>query len=246
VIYSCVDKLLSAGPKDFDVEPASPSSTDKSGLQTGGDPDFNAVPQAEEDAGLCPSCQKKLIDPHGLGWCKACGYCKSLEDDKTRTPLENKRQSRTASPLGLVEFGRAVNLWPTWVWVLIGGVLTVVAISLPPAASLEVGSLQRALWSTAEIVLGVLMVLAAQTWSLCFLAPGEDSLHFKDAILPGRLWALTVSKLPQTCGQVWLAGWGLTCILSGIFIVGGLAHWFSYLPKTPPPVVEQPAEQAAD
>ena len=29
----------------------------------------------------------KLINPESLGWCQACGYCRSLEEDRAKMPL---------------------------------------------------------------------------------------------------------------------------------------------------------------
>jgi len=215
-----------------------------SAAPAGTDSEFNPSPEAEaEPAGdFCPRCKSKLIDPNGLGWCKACGYCKSLEDDKARVPLEAQRLPRPPSTLGLVEFGQVMAQLPSWVWIMLGGVAIVVAFSVPLAGSLAARPLPRAVCSTVEAILGLLLIFAAQTWALCVLAPGDDKLHFKDAVFPGRLWGMSLRRLPQMRGQVWLASWGLACILSAVFVIGGQAHWLTYLPKkaTPPPAVEQP------
>ena len=91
-----------------------------------------------------------------------------------------------------------------------------------------------------------MLIISAQTSALCQLAPNDDRLGFKDAIFPGRLWALVCQRLPEMRVHLWAASWGLTCILAGTLIVGGLGHWLTYLPKPPPPpappVIEQPAE----
>jgi len=34
----------------------------------------------------CPRCGKPLTDAAGLGWCRACGYCRSLEEAKAPAP----------------------------------------------------------------------------------------------------------------------------------------------------------------
>jgi hypothetical protein len=210
-----------------------------------GDVDFNPVPgtegpEAEQDAGLCPKCHQALIDPQGLGWCKGCGYCKSLEEDKARVPLETKKTSaRQPSVLGVVEFGQMMGRLPDWAWVLIGGAAGIAVLSLPVGMLLESSPLARAICSTLEIALGVITIIAAQIWALCLLAPNDDKLHFKDAILPGRLWGQTLGKLPEMRVQVWLVGWGLAAILSAVLVTGGLGHWLTYLPKKAPPAVEQ-------
>ncbi len=204
-----------------------------------GDPDFNPVAETATAPATCPKCKAVLIDPSGLGWCRACGYCKSLEEDKARVPLNAKAPQRKASALGMVEFVQVLAKLPTWTLVLGGGVAVVFAINVAPARLLAPNPLSLATWSTAEIVLGLLMIFAAQLWSLCVLAPTDEKLHFRDAVLSGPLWVKTLSRLPATRGQTWLAGWGLACILSAIFVTGGLSHWMNYLPKkaSPPPVV---------
>jgi hypothetical protein len=206
------------------------------------DADFNPAPPNEPPAEKCPKCEKKLIDPQGLGWCRSCGYCKSLEDDKARAPLETHTAPRKPSALGLVEFGQYIAGLPSWVRVLCGGAAAVVMLNIPLTLVLPADGLERAVVATAEISMGVLMVFAAQTWALCLLASGDDKLGFKDAILPGHLWAVTFRELPKTRAQVWMVGWGITCVLSGVLVVGGLTHWLTYLPKSSTPAPE-PAVQ---
>jgi hypothetical protein len=229
--------------KELNVESPRVSKAESAAaaLQSSGDSDINPAPETGEAVQQCPKCHSKLIDPHGLGWCKACGYCKSLSEDKARVPLDVKPAPSQPSVLGLVEFGQLLAQLPNWAWVLIGGVAMVAAIDIPLSMALQGDGLPRAIFSTLQIVLGVLMIVAAQTWSLVLLAPSDDKLGIKEAMLPSRLWGMTVKQLPETRGQVWLASWGLACILSAIFIVGGLTHWLSYLPKKvePPPVVEE-------
>ncbi|HYV40138.1 MAG TPA: hypothetical protein VE988_30920 [Gemmataceae bacterium] len=207
-----------------------------------GDPEFNPGPDSESEAGLCPKCQAKLIDPAGLGWCKACGFCKSLEEDKARIPLETKPVVRPPSPLGIVEFGQVIAKFPSWVWVMLGGIATIVAVNIPQGMMLPPDTFARALTATMELLIGLVMVFAAQVWALCLLGPEDGRLNFKDAVIPGKLWGMTLRKLPETRGQVWLAAWGLAAMLSAIFIIGDFAHWLNYLPKktVPPPAVEQP------
>src|SRR5262245_49945200 len=193
--------------------------------------------------GACPKCGNKLTDPLGLGWCQKCGYCRSLEEDKTQALIQRREaQKRQPSPLGSLEFFQMVARFPAWTWVLIGGVAMVVALNVPPALSLPDDCLGRALWSSIEICLGFALIIGAQTWALCLLAPNDDRLGFKDAIIPGRLWALVAKNLPAMREQLWMASWGLAAILSGLIVVGGLGHWFTYLPRQePPPRLVMPA-----
>ena len=77
-----------------------------------------------------------------------------------------------------------------------------------PALKLPPSGLLRALWSTGQIVTGMLMILVAQIWLLILMAPDDDKLGNKDVILSGRLWALAARRLPGTRAQFWLASWG--------------------------------------
>ena len=47
----------------------------------------------------CPQCAAKLIDPNGLGWCRACGYCRSLEVERKSRPLQRPALPTPSSPM---------------------------------------------------------------------------------------------------------------------------------------------------
>jgi len=197
---------------------------------------------APEDAAPCPQCSAKLIDPNGLGWCRACGYCRSLEVERKSRPLQRPALPATTSPMALLECGRMLARAPAWVWVLLTGVVTVVVCSLPPSLSLPEDSLSRCLWCTGQLVVGVLLILVGQAWALMLVADSDDRLGVKDVVVSARLWAVALKRLPETRRQLWLASWGLTAVLSALFLIGGLSHWFTYLRRpAPPPAVEATA-----
>jgi hypothetical protein len=181
---------------------------------------------AQPGPGACPRCSANLIDPKGLGWCKACGYCRSLEEERARAPL-----AKAAPPTWMSLVGRL----PGWLWIMLAGIVVVVVFSLPPGLSLAEDGLSRCLWCTVQLGVGILMLLGGQIWALMVLADADDRLSFKDAFISGRLWRLTLRKLPETQRQLWLGTWGLATILSALFIIGGLSHWFSYLPGNAAP-----------
>jgi len=57
----------------------------------------------------CPRCKQPLVDPQGLGWCKACGYCRSLAETETKgiappSPL-NAQPSRDGGVVLVPQFG---------------------------------------------------------------------------------------------------------------------------------------------
>ncbi|MCI0459990.1 MAG: hypothetical protein L0Z62_23815 [Gemmataceae bacterium] len=200
----------------------------------------SAAPPEQTDQVACPACGGKLIDPDGLGWCQACGYCRSMQTERTREQRRKPRKKppRGDSPLGVVEFFCLLAATPRWVYALFGGVGAIVLLSLLPNQLFADSPLGRCLWCTCQLAVGVIFVLAAQSWAVMVLADSDERLSGKDAIFSGRLWVLAVRKLPATQRQFCLGLWGLTTILCAFFLVGGLTHWLTYLPRSanaPPP-----------
>ena len=195
-----------------------------------------STPVKEEpprQANPCPRCGKPITDAAGLGWCPACGYCRSLEEGKASLPEVEKKSAVAAkkpSLGGLVELGEAMGGLPRWVWIMLMGVVVFGAFSLLPNQQLAKNSYERALWSTCQIVAGLLMIFAAQLWAIVLIGHLDEKISFKDVLLPTKLWVLTCKQLPRTHLCVWLGSWGLTLILSALIFIGGLPYWMNYLP----------------
>lgn len=188
-----------------------------------------AAPPATEQ---CPRCSGKLIDPAGLGWCKACGYCRATENaNKISRPASLDGQHKP-SRFGAAEFVQLLTKAPPWLWTLLGGAAAVAATSIAASFLLPAESYSRALWSTTQVALGLLTILTGQIWALILLAPRDDRLGAKDAIIPFRLWIAALKKLPETVKPVWLGAWGLTAVLCAVFVIGGFSYWYQfYKPK---------------
>lgn len=204
-----------------------------------------AAARPEGGAGaLCPRCSTKLINPDSLGWCPKCGYCKSIEQDAAKVaPLETATDTPAKpSPLGIQEFIDLVRKTPPWLRVLFAGVLVVLGISVVADYVLKPESFRRALWSTLELILGMATMFIAQLWALALLAPRDDKLGPRDAIVPFRLWSLALNQLPSTRKQVWMGAWGLTAGLCAVLVVGGLDFWIQYY--NPPKVKKELAAAA--
>jgi hypothetical protein len=190
------------------------------------------------EAPVCPRCQQgPLVDPNGLGWCKACGYCRSLEEERAKDPPpeaaagEASTAKKTRPSVGgLVELGEAVYKLPSWVWVLLAGMAGFALVSLLPSKKLPLDSLERAVWCTLQIAMGLLLILAAQFWAVIQIAPHDERVSARDVLLPARLWGLVFKRMPAMRLPVWFAGWGLSLILSAVLIIGGLSYWMNYLP----------------
>jgi hypothetical protein len=191
-----------------------------------------AATEPSQDATPCPRCGRTLTDPQGLGWCPGCGYCRSLEEDADKAALASPTAPRRPSALGMVEFWDLLRKLPSWLWILVGGVAIVAGASFAANQMLPDNSLPRALWSTLEFGLGLLVLFAAQAWAFLLLAPQNDRLSGKDIVLPVRLWSMTCHRLPETQRQVWLGAWSLVAVLCALCVVGGYTYWYQfYKPK---------------
>ena len=176
----------------------------------------------------CPRCQGPLIDPRGLGWCKACGYCHSLDENRARlaaAPAAPRARPTMPRPGVLVQV-------PRWGIVLPVGVIVTATASWAIGRYIPFEPLHRALWATIQAALGILVMFAGQAYGLFRIAPEEATLHFVDAIVPFRLYSLVCKRLPGMAIVLCIGSWGLTLTLSGLLLIGGMGHWLKYLPKS--------------
>jgi hypothetical protein len=100
----------------------------------------------QEAAPQCPRCQSAMLDPNGLGWCRSCGYCRTLEDERAKAlpPASPAATGRQAAANALSVIGRA----PSWLYVLVLGMGLFAVVTLLPAKKLPpVGTYERALWT---------------------------------------------------------------------------------------------------
>src|SRR6188508_2429837 len=108
------------------------------------------------NADACPRCRQPLIDPAGLGWCKACGYCRSLETEQNHQLL-----GAAPAPTRGEALAGAARQIPLWFWVLLAGIGVLGGMSLAVGRLLPAGSsFPRALWTTVQMVLGLFLILA--------------------------------------------------------------------------------------
>jgi hypothetical protein len=183
-------------------------------------------PVPETTAVACPRCRKPLVDPKGLGWCKACGYCRSLAESEAQAgPMP-----AAAAPQHLKATGSAIRQTPTWLWVTPMGMILVAGATFALASWLTLSPLQRALLTSVQIAAGFALMFAGQFIGLLRIAPDESTLSFKDAVFPFRLYGLIFKRLPSTRHTVYLGAWGVAAIVAATVFIGGLGHWFTYLP----------------
>jgi hypothetical protein len=132
------------------------------------------------------------------------------------------------SSLGMVEFFNLVSRLPRWFWIMTGGSAVIAVISAASQYLLPPECLARAVWSTTQLGLGIVVLIAAQVWALIVMAPEDDRLSAKDIIFAIRLWALVSKRLPAMARQLWLGVWAGSAMLCAIFLVGGLSYWTRY------------------
>src|SRR4051794_128855 len=100
---------------------------------------------------LCPRCKHPLADPRGLGWCQSCGYCRSLEEDKARLPLDGPAEAAAKVVTGPVASGGS----PVWAIVLFIGVALLIGGSFAASRHYSPNALQRASWASIQILAGI-------------------------------------------------------------------------------------------
>jgi hypothetical protein len=192
-------------------------------------------PTAPVSAGadVCPRCQKPLIDPGGLGWCQGCGYCRSVAECEKKTAATPAPEAQPARPDPLIVTGSAVSQMPTWVWVTLIGVVLIAGATVACGVLLNFEPFQRALLATLQIVAGIAFMFLGQLIGLMKIAPEESSVTFLDVLFPFRLYGMVFKRLPSTRHTIYLGAWGLAAAISAGIFIGGLDHWFTYLPGHP-------------
>jgi hypothetical protein len=192
-----------------------------------------STPEINNAGKACPRCQQPLVDPNGLGWCKACGYCKSLaESEKTNAKAPPLPTEKAAPQNAVMATGSAIVQTPTWFWVSLVGVVLVSGATFACAHYLKFTPLQRALLTSGQMVVGAGVMFLGQFIGLLRIAPDESTLGFCDAVFPFRLYGMVMKHLPSTRHTVYLGVWGLTAIIAANIFIGGLPHLLTYLPKS--------------
>ena len=178
----------------------------------------------------CPRCQKPLVDPNGLGWCRSCGYCRSLAESETtnaKAPVVKPGPQNSISATGW-----ALGQTPMWFWVTLVGVVIVAGATFACGRYLKLTPFERALFTSVQMGAGFAMMLIGQFIALLRLAPEDSGLGFKDALFPFRLYGLVMKRLPSTQLTLYMGAWGIAAIVAANLFLGGLGHWLTHLPGT--------------
>jgi hypothetical protein len=152
-----------------------------------------------------------------LDACLKCGYTRGEPKAPAPAPV-----SKPASSAAVLEAAREV---PTWVWVLAGGCLTILAVCAAMSLRLSANGFDRALVSTVLLAAGLVGMIVAELWVIPLIMMDAPELRTWDFLVPYRLWAVAAGKLPRTRRPVCLVSWCLTGMLGALVIIGGLWYW---------------------
>ena len=219
------------------AKPALPTFAEEERGSVAPEPELQPEPVEAPTTGarqtVCPKCQSKLADPEGLGWCMKCGYCRATDD--AQSSLAARAAPNLAPPgpsfMGVQELYQHFLRIPTCLYLGLLGIATVVFVAYCGEMQTVDGSRGRALWTTTQVALGLCAMLGAQVWAAILVAPIDDKIGIRDAIIPFRLWAMAFKRLPQTGLPMCIASWGLTAVLSALIVIGGLDYWLPEKPK---------------
>ncbi|MBT4866253.1 MAG: hypothetical protein HON53_14210 [Planctomycetaceae bacterium] len=165
------------------------------------------------DGTLCVNCEERR-DWDGRSFCPACGFHPALN-----------RCVEVERPQPVVETGPE-NLWeaiPTWAWVLIFGVVGIVAGSVAVRLSFSGSPRLLAGWGVAQIAIAEFTSLVAHVLALIHASSKSDRYSPFDLLMkPLALWRPTFSTLPKSAWRVWMFAWGQTAMICAVLIIGGL------------------------
>ena len=186
-----------------------------------------ASPHQSAQGQDCPRCQQPLIDPLGLGWCKACGYCRSLGEGPPK-PAAAAVAPGPRKPT-VLEAAGTIRYLPPWLWVTALNVALVIGGVYLANRYFHPKPLPRALWATIQLGLGIALIFVGQFIALFRLAPEDPGLSFMHAVMPGGMYGPMFKQLPRTSIAVYLVCWGKALIVTSKVFIGGFEHWFTYM-----------------
>ena len=190
----------------------------------------NPVAATPATTTACPRCSQPLLNASQLGWCQACGYCRLLDDTSKLSPQPEEPAQPTTASVAVKHAGDVVSRIPWWFHVLIAGVVSIGWLSIWRSRTLPPEGLPRAIWTTVQIVSGVLLLLIGQFVALVRAAPEDSQLSMKDMFVPFHLWSQVLKRASTLYQPLLMASWGLALTLSALIFIGGLGHWMTYLP----------------
>ncbi|MFN0197596.1 MAG: hypothetical protein ACKVT0_12705 [Planctomycetaceae bacterium] len=193
---------------------------------------------------LCPRCSRD-VDWDQSKWCLECGYCPRY-DGAAEPSQKFEKQS-------LPWETEASFKLPPWGVVMALGVLALLGESAYVGYAHHEQVHLRAVWSIVQIVIGMLLLTAAQISAFLHASmfDGEKVGLFDFMMKPLGIWYSTIKVLPQRAWSMWLGAWGATAILAAVLLVGGIRYsaifddW-GFVPHAAPNLVHKIVEQARE
>ncbi len=178
-----------------------------------------------EDLGSVATCENcgKPQKESSQAWCPHCGYypllgkCVELNpwDQEDHVPEEEEEAE--------------VNPWlfmyrsiPRWGWVLAGGILVLLLVSVYARVLIPTGSSIHRIWGCTQLGIGFLAFAATHIVAYVLSMMDSDNFNLLDIFLrPIAVWGSIISRLPGTEALVYVGGWGLAASLLAVLVVGG-------------------------
>jgi hypothetical protein len=101
-------------------------------------------------------------------------------------------------------------------------------VSLAAGLLLPPDSLPRAIWTSAQVLVGAVSLLLAQVSVCGLLGLQREGIGVQDLIFPDKIWRMAFRRLPETRWQVCWGAWSLALVGFALLCINGLTYW---LPK---------------
>lgn len=176
--------------------------------------DRTAATATKQTAPPPPTCSKcQTTEPWGdSAWCPHCGFYPKLG---ICIPVDAIKSQHVEETLEAGEI-------PHYVWWMAGGGVAILVVSI--IAHLQVpADGPQTMWSIAQVSLGLFLLLASHIQAYTLSASKNEKLGIFDMVAaPAAVWRGAFESLPNSSGLVTRGSWGLTAILCGFLVVGGL------------------------
>lgn len=176
----------------------------------------SSVEDIAEDA--CPTCGKT-----GLGkkeeWCTGCGFYPRLgiQIEVDPDPEDHPPAPETAMDI--------VKQTPTWAYVLLGGLLVLLGISIAVRLTIPVSNIARPMWAIGQFLLGIMVFFVVHIIAYLYAIVEDSSYSVADIILrPLKVWGPTLHSLPETSRRVCMGVWSFTAAIMALTVVGGIPY----------------------
>src|SRR5262245_25767149 len=146
---------------------------------------------------ICPKCRGPLWVVVGSRWCSNCGYRQITNDDPTPGGATVSASREVSRPKG-GEWSEIRRLIPGWGWALLGGMAGIGLVSLAAGLLLPPDSLPRAIWTSAQVLVGLVSLLLAQVSVCGLLGLQREGIGLQDLIFPDKIWRMAFRRLPET------------------------------------------------